>query len=352
MSISFSGISEKNINKDNIIFKSDFKKYTINSSEFKKIDLSKVFNYEQDIDININLLGDLLHRCYLTIELPVLNLTDSLINDIKYTTFKNNKLNNLQNKINYWKEEYDNIYNFTNIQIIVYSNIKNLFKLKNITLEYIILQVNTLVNDFSEDLNNFKLLIDADIIEYIDIVSYLNNLTSLNVSEVSSEIDEKYNFIKNYLNYYHSNKIYYENKYKDVVKGNIFYKWIDNLSHHYFTNFEFYLDGQLMDYYSNDMLNIYQTHNVTRYLKDNYDKLIGNSDHIYNNKNTKNYIYTPLLFWFCKDISNSLPLVGLMNSSMKISTRINKLKNLIYFQDWRQYYEDILNIEIPREDII
>ena len=105
-----------------------------------------------------------------------------------------------------------------------------------------------------------------------------------------------------------------------------------------------------MDYYSNDMLNIYQTHNVTRYLKDNYDKLIGNSDHIYNNKNTKNYIYTPLLFWFCKDISNSLPLVGLMNSSMKISTRINKLKNLIYFQDWRQYYEDILNIEIPRED--
>ena len=140
MSISFIGISEKNINKDNIIFKSDFKKYTINSSEFKKIDLSKVFNYEQDIDININLLGDLLHRCYLTIELPVLNLTDSLINDIKYTTFKNNKLNNLQNKINYWKEEYDNIYNFTNIQIIVYSNIKNLFKLKNITLEYIILK--------------------------------------------------------------------------------------------------------------------------------------------------------------------------------------------------------------------
>ena len=126
------------------------------------------------------------------------------------------------------------------------------------------------------------------------------------------------------MEYYHSNKVYNEKKYDTVNSGKIFYKWVDNLGHHYFNNFEFNIDGVSIDNYSNDYLQIYQSHNIKKELKDSYDKLIGNSNDIYQNKGINNYIYTPLLFWFCKDISLSLPLVGLMNSKLNIMLeRIN-----------------------------
>lgn len=340
----------KELDKENIIFKNDFQKNTMYSTEFKKINLTRVYDYGQNISININLLGDLLHRCFFQIEVPILNLTDSLINNSKYTILKNNKLNKIKNEIDYWTEEYNNIYTFSNIQLIVYSNIKNLLEIQNLTLEFLKLKIDTIVENYSTEYNESKLLIDANIIEYIDIISHIKNLATLNIFNLTNEIEKKYNNNINYLNYYHSNKIYNENEYNNINDGKLFYKWIKKLSHHYFTEFQFYLDGQLMDNYSNDYLNIYQNHNIPEDLLESYNNLIGSTDNIYNKKSTINYIYTPLLFWFCKDISKSIPLVSLMNSSLKINTKINNIKNLIYFQDWEKYYNEILTISIPRKD--
>ena len=85
--------------------------------------------------------------------------------------------------------------------------------------------------------------------------------------------------------------------------------------------------------------------NIKKGLSESYSKLIGNDDSIYQNNGTPNYIYTPLIFWFCKDISKSIPLVSLMNSKLNINTRTNKLENLIYFQDWEKYYNEIISQE-------
>jgi hypothetical protein len=62
-----------------------------------------------------------------------------------------------------------------------------------------------------------------------------------------------------------------------------------------------------------------------------------------------NIIYTPLIFSFNKDPSLSLPLVGMMNSSIKINSMVNDLKNLVYLQDWKAMYNDILNVYIGRD---
>ena len=350
MSIINDGLKNNKINLESYLFNSNHKKYTMYSCEFKKINISKIYNYDQSISFDLNLNGDLLHRCFFEIEIPILNFTDNLINNNDYKTLKSNKLNNIKNDINYFKEEYNNFYNFSNIQLLVYTEIIKLFELKNITLEYLQSVVNSVINNYSDKLSEYKLLIDANIINYVDIVSYINDLTELNITIVNNEIKKKYTNIINYLEYYHSNKVYNEKKYDTVNSGKIFYKWIENLGHHYFNYFEFNIDGVSMDNYSNDYLQIYQSHNIKKELKDSYDKLIGNSNDIYQNKGINNYIYTPLLFWFCKDISLSLPLVGLMNSKLNINARTNKLDNLIYFQDWEDYYNDILTLHIPRKD--
>lgn len=350
MSIINEGLKDKKINIENIIFNNKHKKYTMYANEFKKLNISKVFEYDQNVSVDLNLNGDLLHRCFLEIDVPILNLTDSIITDNDYKTLKSNKLSNIQNDIDYFTEEYNNFYNYSNIQIIVNNEITKLFDLKNITLDYLQSVVNSATNDYSESLAEYKLLVDANIISHIDIISYINDLTELNIVTIKKDIAKKYTNIINYLEYYHSNKVYYQNKYDKVNSGKLFYKWVENLGHHYFSNFEFNVDGISLDNYSNDFLHIYQTHNINNEMKESYDKLIGNTNDIYVNKGLNNYIYTPLLFWFCRDISQSLPLVGLMNSKLRIEARTNKLDNLIYFQDWEDYYNDIKLLYIPRKD--
>lgn len=347
MSITTTGIKNVDFNIIDSIFYNNFEKHSIYATEFKKINITSVYKYGQELSFKLNLNGDLLHRCFFQITLPYLKFTDNIINDPKYILFKNNKLNNILDKINLFTEDYTNFYNYSTILIDVYKEITSLYSLNNINLDFIKLKVNNIVNK-NDNINNLKLLVDADIISQIDIINYVLNLNSLlDFDNIKININKMYNNILNYLSYYHSNKVYYENEYKKVNDGEIFYKWIDNLAHHYFTHFEFNLDGHIMDNYSNDTLHIYQTHNIIIDMVDNYNKMIGNSNNIYNKQSI---IYTPLLFWFCKDISKSLPLVGLSNSNIKINTRINNLKNLIYFQDWEKYYNDIITLYIPRDE--
>ena len=350
MSIIDEGLKKLKINLNKYIFNSNHKKYTMYSTEFKKINLTKIFNYDQNISFTLNKNGDLLHRCFFEIEVPNLNFTDSIINNNDYKKLKTNKLSNIKNEIDYYTENYNNFYNYSNIQIIVYNEIIKLVELKNITLEYLQSIVNSVTNNNSEEILEYKLLIDANIILYVDIISYINNLTELNIVSVTNEIKKKYKNIINYLEYYHSNKIYNEKKYNKLNEGKLFYKWVENLGHHYLNNFDFVIDGVSIDNYSNDFLNIYQSHNIKKELNESYSKLIGNDNSIYQSNGILNYIYTPLIFWFCKDISKSIPLVSLMNSKLNINTRTNKLENLIYFQDWENYYNEIITVYVPRKE--
>ena len=151
---------------------------------------------------------------FFQLEIPILNLKDTIITSNDYKTLKSNKLNNIK-EINYYTEEYDNFYNFSNIQILVYIEIIKLFELKNITLEYLQSIVNSVSNNYSEVIVEYKLLVDENIISHVDIISYINNLSELNVNLVLNEIKKKYTNIINYLEYYHSNKVYFQ---KNMIK--------------------------------------------------------------------------------------------------------------------------------------
>ena len=156
MSIINDGLKNNKINLESYLFNSNHKKYTMYACEFKKINISKIYNYDQSISFDLNLNGDLLHRCFFEIEVPLLNFTDSLINNNDYKTLKSNKLSNIKNDITYFEEEYNNFYNFSNIQLLVYTEIIKLFELKNITLEYLQSVVNSVTNNFLKNYQNIN----------------------------------------------------------------------------------------------------------------------------------------------------------------------------------------------------
>lgn len=349
MSIKTIGVNNDKLHLEH--FKSKFTKYSPFGLEYKNITLTNVYNYGQEISIDLTNNGDVLHKCFYQTELPILNFTDNIIKNTKYTTYKTNKLSNITIKINEWTELYNNFYNYSTIMIIVYKEVTNILELDNLTLDFLKNKVLSINDTYSDDLNTYKLLIDATIINYIDISSYVLNLTTINdLDQIKSDILKMYNNINSYLNYYHSNINYYQNKYNTINGGKVDYYWNDNLGHFLFTDHELNIDGRIFDTYSSDCLHINKTQETNIDYIDNYNKLIGNNDKIYENNGYSNYIYTPLLFWFCKDISKSLPLRALNNSKIYINSKISEIKDIIYFQNWEKMFNDLLIVDVPRED--
>ncbi len=328
--------------------------YTPFGMEFKKINSTQLFNYGQNFSIEIPVVGNILYRGFFEIELPILNFTDNIINNSLYKQYKNDNLSNISNEITKWKDLYNNMNLFSNIMFEVYVEVKKILVLQNITLSFLQSRVLNIINSYGDDIVKYRLLIDPVILENTDIASYIIDLTTLNISIVSNTIDILYNNNTNYLNYYNGNLNYYTKEYAKVKEGKILSKWINYLGHYYFNFFELVVNGITVENYSNDFLHLYQTKNVNIDYLDNYNRLIGNTDEIYQMKGSPNYIYTPLIFSFnnIDEPSQSLPLVGMMNSSIKINSRVNDLKNLIYLQDWVQMYEELKTIYLRRDQHI
>ena len=344
-------------NIDTIIDSSHFinklkrQNYTPFGMEFKKISSTFLYNYGMNFSLEIPIVGNILYRSFFEVELPILNFTDSLITDETYVNYKSSNLSNITTEITKWTDYYTNMKGFSNIMIEVYVEVKKILKLQNITLSFVQSRVLNIINKYATDLYKYRLLIDPNILNSIDIAAYIIGLTQLVISTVDSTVDTMYNNNINYLNYYYGNINYYTKQYATVNEGKILCKWIDNLGHYYFNFFELVVNGNTVDNYSNDFLHIYQTHSTYIHYKDNYNKMIGNTDNIYINKGSPNYIYTPLIFSYnnINESSQTLPLVGMMNSTIKINSRVNDLKNLVYLQDWEAMYEE-LKIVVLRRD--
>ena len=325
--------------------------YTPFGTEFKKIISSQIFNYGQNFAVEIPVVGNILYRGFFEIELPSLNFYDNIINNSKYTEYKNNKLSNIKQELSKWTNLYTNMKNFSNIMIEVYVEANKILKLQNVTLSFLQSRVLTILNSYGETIYKYRLLIQPSILKNTDIAAYIVGLTTLNIPVIQSTITTMYNNNINYLTYYYGNVSYYTTQYETVSKGQLLCRWIDHLGHYYFNYFELVVNGLTVDNYSNDMLHLYQTKNILQEYKINYEKMIGNTEDIYTNKGTPNVIYTPLIFSFnnIDSSTQSLPLVSMMNSSIKINSRVNDLKNIVYLQDWKYMYKELLTVKLRRD---
>jgi hypothetical protein len=333
----------------NFITKMKRKNYTPFGMEFKKISSTFLYNYGMNFSLEIPVVGNILYRSFFEIELPILNFNDSIITNTTYIQYKTNNLSNINTEITNWTNYYTTMKGFSNIMFEVYVEAKNILQLQNITLSFLQSRILTIINKYSTDLYKYRLLIDANILNSVDIAAYIIGLNVLIIDTTNITIDTMYNNNINYLNYYYGNINYYTKKYATVKEGKILCKWIDNLGHYYFNFFELVLNGNTVDNYSNDFLHIYQSHSIQTHYKDNYNRMIGNSEDIYINKGSPNIIYTPLIFSYNNDASQSLPLVGMMNSTIKINSRVNDLKHLVYLQDWNAMFEELKIVELRRD---
>ena len=336
--------------------------HTPYSLDLKKINIENNPEYGKEAIFNIPLNSDLLHRCFFEINIPNLSFDTDILNKIdsdkynEYINYKENKLQSIQNNINYWENNFNVFFDYSNIQTEIYVKVKNILNINNFSIDLLKSRVLLVVNKFIE-YNNILLQIESNILTETNIEEFItnfNNINNLSISDIKSlilnEINKKYNNLNNYLKYYYKNKIYYQKKYNTLNNNKVFYKWVENLNHFYIKTVDFYINGISIDTYSSDYLNIYMEHTLNEDYKPLYNLISRNDDSLYDLTDYNKKIYTPILFSFCDffDSSKALPLISLQNSILSIKCNINKLNNLIYFNDWENLYNKSLFIDIPR----
>lgn len=366
LQIASSGVQDSYLTGDPQItfFKKIYRRHTNFSMQTIEVSLDHTPDFGQSFFINLPNNGDLIHRCFFEITIPKLNINDNSITNTDYINIKKNKLRTIDVKTKMWKKEYDSLSGFSNIQIEFYRKLNILLKSSDINFQNILNLGIIEKNRSSVSLEAIIFTIDEALVSKLDIIGYVINLNKT-FGTTNSEINKTITydtFVNNVnilyrnniyqLKYYHSNYIYNKKEYEEVNLGEIKYSWIKNLGHHYFTNYELELDGRIIENYSSDYLNIHQSHNLTDDMMKNYDEMIGNVSELNKiDSNKKDYtLYVPLIFWFNRSSTYSLPLVAMSNSSAKINVDINDLTNLIYFEDYKYEYDNLVKYKLSFND--
>ena len=143
--------------------------YTPFGTEFKKIIPTQLSNYGTNFGVEIPVVGNVLYRGFLEVDLPILAFYDSIITDIRYVQYKSSQLSNITAQIQNWQLLYNTMKSFSNIMLEVYVDVKKILLLQNITLSFLQSRVLNIINKYGEDLYKYRLLIDTNILNNIEI---------------------------------------------------------------------------------------------------------------------------------------------------------------------------------------
>jgi len=332
-------------------FKKVYKRHTNFSLEFKEILPDQPTAYNNIISFTLN-NGDLIHRCYLEINLPLYELKDDFITNLDYINTKTNTIQKLNNTLQIWQNKYNNLNNYVQIILKLYRKLQNALFTSNITLN--ILKNITDQFNFSYKYDNYVNNIEPAIFNLINIPGYINSITTAitptNKYIYIDNLNNKYTTMLYYLKYYYYQINKYTSNIKELTKPNqINFSFAEYLGHNFFKNYSITIGGLEISSYENDFLHINQLHNITDQGLTNYLELIGHNPNLYkyNNEskgNTK--VIVPLIFWFNKNAGSSLPLVALQFSSVIINVKLNSLTNIITFENYDDMYNNLLIIKI------
>jgi hypothetical protein len=336
-------------------FRKVYKRYTNFSLDFKEISPNQQAEYNENISFNIENLGDAIHQCYIKITLPTLSgFSDNIITNMDYINNKKNKISNIQNNIAKYQLLYTNLKQYIYYQTILLRKLKSALQITNITISNLQSIVILFNNQYSQQISNIKNTIDPNIITLIDISSYINKLNSLigqngiAISLINNQLDTRYNNMNYWIQYYYNKLQYYITLQTNMTNNNINFNWAEYLGHNFFEYFRLEIGGVEVNTYYNDFLHINQTSKIKQENQSNYLLMIGHDPHLntFNNKQKNGrVILIPLIFWFCKDSGSVLPLIALQYQTVTITAKINKLKNIICFEDWKQMYNNLLTID-------
>jgi len=107
--------------------------------------------------------------------------------------------------------------------------------------------------------------------------------------------------------------------------------WINGAGNHIIKEVELQMGGIQIVKFTGEYLDLISSLNVPQSKSDGYYKMVGKHSS-YSNTSQRGAItlFVPLPFWFCKDISNALPLIGLQYSEIKVNVTFRPFNECWY----------------------
>jgi len=348
------GVEDKYLtnNPEITYFSKIYRRYTNFSSEMKYLSTEQSFSFNDTISITIDKLGDLVGKSFIEVEIPSLHLSDSLIKDTDFNIIKNNKLSNLKNNIDKAQINYDIFKNFFKGEINFYRFIKQILKTENIDRFILKTEITGYLFNIQNTRQKLLLAIDNSIVEKVDLFTMINqeikNNTPLEtiINLIEDVVLNLNKFVKKY--YYILKDL--QDEYDNIAKGLIEYFWDRYLGLNLFESYEIEIDGFVVEQYNKDTLFIHLKSYYPDQILEYLNTMIGNIKKLneFNTSKPKTKIYIPLIFWFCKESPNYLPLVSLRYSDVILKLKVNKLQNILFFQNIEEKFKLLKNLKVKK----
>ena len=253
--------------------------------------------------------------------------------------------------------EFDTILNKITPQILYenkdkFNNYKFYSDAINFTLNHVLFDNESddiqLLKDISEKTFN---LTSLDAFNYLKgnieqkILEYGNKIFNISVWESDKTNIFKYDSITNNYQYKPISSISDLNitstnlyiKVNKILTGILpSYQWSRAVGIRILENISLYIDDQLIDSHNDELLSFIYNNSISTNKKVSIKNLIGDIEELYTYKNTVRdgfRVRIPLKFWFCNHEGNSLPLISLIHSNVKIRIKFRELNEILKIED-------------------
>lgn len=307
-------------------FKVAYRRHTNFVTESIKLPFDTPVGFGNTATLIVPKIGDLMHKSYLEIILPEINLK-------RFMTSRNNK-----NKKNKLSEEYKIVLDFLKINREAYIEALDIFDAENCTKAKDVIEAINFIFNNSENrviVKKFKKLMkDYDTPYRLNEVNLESLGSCFNPTDSKDDIMEEFKvaieksdklhcfFFKRHMQY---------NCKKE--RDNVNFAWVDRIGHAIIKELTVYIGGQKIDTHTGDWINIWYELTAKRDLEDIYFKMIGNIKILteFNRKPKPKYILQiPLQFWFCRFSGLALPLVALEDMDVKFEVTFRNLEEVAY----------------------
>jgi len=317
-------------------FKVVYRRHTHFSMESVKVTFDDPVEFGRTSMVIIPKIGDLMHKTYVEITLPEINLLR--------TRFPSDKtINQIKAKLKLAKKNYKLIQKFMNINSIAYKAAYNNFIPENNpnAAKDMISAINVIFDNQHNipTIDKTKELITLS--KYVpftyDQISMqdIANTNECNKDELfkalSIGIDKSIKTQK----YYYGKILSNQEKLIEATDPHIKFAWVKRIGHAIMESIELKIGGQKIDKHYGDWINIWYELTANRQMEEIYYKMIGNVKEITTFDRSikpKYKLRVPLQFWFCRYSGLALPLISLEYHNVSLHIKFRKFQELCYIE--------------------
>lgn len=335
-------------------FKVVYRRHTNFSMESVRIPFDDPVGFNMSSALTVPKNGDLIHKTYLEIRLPEMNLQ------------RLDTSNQLKPVVDQARANFDIVQNFMSLNRRAYVGAASIFQAQNIVdagqmisaVDQVFTEPGTsgIIEAFQELLTTTPLApFTYDEVSMKSIVDTFNSFdpkgeifSAMTVGLDKSQKTQEFFFVDLRTK---------EEAFEDQMDPNIKFAWVQRVGHAIIDEIEVMIGGSVIDRHLGDWINIWYELTAHRDLEKVYFKMIGNVDLLTDfNRNVKpSYLLRiPLQFWFCRFSGLAIPLVALEYHDVTFHVKFRKIEEVAYVEAgeqirFNQAGDTITLDEVPEE---